>query len=158
MFWSFISQVRHTQVKSATDGLTMPPRLTRPCNHPGCPNLITEGSYCPEHQKELKRVQKREQRARPGYDDSFYSSTNWKKLRRIVLARQPLCADPFGVHKARGRTEPTAEADHIVPTSKGGSLRSMDNLQGLCKSCHSRKTAQEVWGKDKKPEGRVLTH
>ena len=39
------------------------------------------------------------------------------------------------------------EVDHIVPKSAGGT-DAMDNLQALCKSCHSRKTAKEGrWGK-----------
>jgi 5-methylcytosine-specific restriction enzyme A len=128
-------------------GDPMPGPITRPCAHPGCPKLITEGSYCPEHRKARKRTQKREQRARPGFDDSFYGSANWKKIRRMVLARQPLCADPYGVHEAEGRAVPATEVDHIVPIAAGGPPRSLDNLQSLCKRCHSQKTAGEVFHK-----------
>jgi len=49
--------------------------------------------------------------------------------------------------KADGCNEWATEVDHIKPTRNGGSDRP-DNLQGLCKSCHSRKTALEDgrWG------------
>jgi len=50
----------------------------------------------------------------------------------MVLARDPLC----------NCNQPATEVDHIVPKSAGGS-DSMENLQGLCKPCHSRKTAYE---------------
>jgi len=35
------------------------------------------------------------------------------------------------------------EVDHIIPRQDGGD-NSRENLQSLCKSCHSRKTAKEI--------------
>jgi len=60
-----------------------------------------------------------------------------RRWRAMILARDPLC-----VHcRERGRTTPATEADHIVPLRRGGGW-SLENGQGLCKSCHSRRTAR----------------
>lgn len=64
---------------------------------------------------------------------------NWEKLRRVVLERDPVC-------KACD-LELSNEVDHLLPLERGGS-NELDNLQGLDKSCHSRKTALEQRIKD----------
>jgi len=58
----------------------------------------------------------------------------------MVLARNPLCADPIGYHAVDGRIEIATHVDHVVPRSAGGT-DAWSNLQPLCASCHSRKTA-----------------
>jgi 5-methylcytosine-specific restriction protein A len=63
----------------------------------------------------------------------------------MVLNSHPLCADPFGLHSEQGEVVAAEEVDHIVPLSEGGN-NSLDNLQALCKSCHSRKTVLENGG------------
>lgn len=63
----------------------------------------------------------------------------WRRLARMQLMRQPLCADPFGVHA--GRPVRGAHVDHIVPRQAGGT-DALENLQTLCASCHSRKTVR----------------
>ena len=62
----------------------------------------------------------------------------WRRLRRMVLARQPLC----GVCLAHGYHVAASQVDHIVPLSAGGS-NSMANLQGLCAMHHSQKTGRQ---------------
>jgi len=115
-------------------------RPARPCSHPRCPNKAKQGSArCEMHHKQTKRDEKRRQRAQPGYDDSFYSSTRWRKARRIQLAKQPLCEDCL----ERGTTTPAEEVDHIIPIAEDGALFDPKNHRSLCKSCHSRKTAGE---------------
>ena len=52
--------------------------------------------------------------------DKFYQSKEWK---------------------ACGK--PTEIIDHIVPIEYGGAALNLDNLQGLCRSCHNKKTAQD---------------
>jgi len=51
---------------------------------------------------------------------------------------------------AEGRTEAATDVDHITAWQKGATIeerqrlfRSADNLQSLCKSHHSKKTAAE---------------
>ena len=71
--------------------------------------------------------------SRRGYD------RKWMRLRRWFLARHPLCAHCL----QRGFTTPATEVDHIKPLRDGGARLDQTNLQALCKSCHSRKTARE---------------
>ena len=59
----------------------------------------------------------------------------WQRLRMMVLRRDPICTVP-------GCLQSSTDADHIVPKRDGGT-DSMDNLQGLCKRHHSRKTRLE---------------
>ena len=121
----------------------MPKRAPHPCSVRGCPDLVHDGGrYCLQH---APLVWREHDRGRPSSAVRGYGY-RWRKLRRMVLARDPLCADPFGEH---GNIKvPATEVDHIVPLSQGGGA-SPDNLQALCKSCHSRKTAAEDggWGR-----------
>lgn len=100
------------------------------CRRPGCPALSNGSGFCKEHAELQGRV-----------DYSFKGSRRdrgyppgWEKLRLRILARDPLCRAMCGAL--------SSEADHIRPLERGGSNRD-DNLQGLCKSCHSRKTVLE---------------
>lgn len=118
----------------------MPRSAARPCRRPGCPNLTREGRYCAEHRRERQEDYEanRPSSSARGYD------ARWQRLRKMVLARDPLCSDPFGVH---GDTAvPATDVDHIVPRSQGGT-DDESNLQTLCHACHSRKTVQDGrWG------------
>ena len=68
----------------------------------------------------------------------------WRRVRRYVLAKEPLCR----LCRVRNPDcpNPAEEVDHIVPRSKGGPLFDPSNLQPLCKECHYRKTSKEVAG------------
>ncbi|MCB0080444.1 MAG: HNH endonuclease [Caldilineaceae bacterium] len=55
----------------------------------------------------------------------------------MQLRREPLCRHC----RERGQTTAATEVDHIKARRDGGS-DAFDNLQSLCKSCHSRKTAR----------------
>jgi 5-methylcytosine-specific restriction enzyme A len=87
--------------------------------------------------------------SRPSASGRGYNR-RWRRLRLMVLARQPLCADPFGFHAADRRVEVATHVDHIVPKSRGGK-DALDNLQALCASCHSRKTAEADGGFGREP-------
>ena len=58
-----------------------------------------------------------------------------KRLRQVILSRDPWCK--------LCDIAPSNEMDHIVPLSRGGT-NDDDNLQGVCKRCHSKKTMKEL--------------
>ena len=75
-------------------------------------------------------------RARGTAHQRGYGAT-WRRLRKMVLARQPVCAT-FDCH------QPSKDVHHLIPKPKGDD--SITNLQGLCHECHARITAGEGGG------------
>ena len=79
--------------------------------------------------------------------DGFYQTARWRKLRHYVLSREPLCRDPFGEHAEWSEVVVATEVDHIVPRRVRPDLElAIENLQALCKRCHSRKTMADSQG------------
>jgi 5-methylcytosine-specific restriction protein A len=72
------------------------------------------------------------------------NTARWRKLRAMVLARHPLCADPYGVHAATGVLPLTEDVDHIQGVwAAPERVFDVENLQGLCRMCHARKSGSE---------------
>lgn len=119
----------------------MAQRALRPCGWPGCIELIRSGRFCPGHAASSNRAydSQRGSGAARGY------GARWRRLRLLVLRAHPLCADPYGDHD--GRAVAATDVDHILARRSGGD-DSLGNLQALCHSCHSKKTAMEDgrWG------------
>lgn len=78
----------------------------------------------------------------------------WQTLSRAMLRAQPVChCDRVRVWfegavkevamAPEGKVAPAQHCDHIRPLNMGGT-NSTGNLQTLCHSCHSKKTAK--WG------------
>jgi 5-methylcytosine-specific restriction protein A len=67
----------------------------------------------------------------------------WKQLRAAQLWREPLCRHC----QEQGRITAATDVDHIEP-HKGNLVLfyAPANLQSLCHSCHSAKTAKEDGG------------
>jgi len=59
----------------------------------------------------------------------------WRRLRARVLLEEPTCRGYLVAC-----SNPSQEVDHIRPRLLGGT-NERDNLQGLCGSCHRRKTS-----------------
>jgi hypothetical protein len=71
--------------------------------------------------------------------EKWYHRAHWKRLRTLVLARYPACCM---CHYAASTV-----ADHIKPHQGIWELFcALENLQGLCGPCHSKKTAIEDGG------------
>jgi 5-methylcytosine-specific restriction protein A len=112
----------------------MPGAIKRLCRKCGCGNTTTE-TYCVEHQRVRDNgIRLRATRQERGYD------SRWQKFRQWFLAKHPLCVDCL----RGGRCVEATEVDHIVALRRGGDKYALENLQPLCKPCHSRKTAQEM--------------
>jgi len=111
----------------------MPHRPASPCTAPGCPR-VSFTRRCLEH----TRLERREYHLQHPDRNRAYGAS-WRKLRAAVLRDEPSC---------RQCGDPSTDIDHIVPLRRGGS-HSRENLQGLCHSCHSRKTVVEDggWGR-----------
>ena len=69
----------------------------------------------------------------------FYNTKAWRETRRDVLERHLGCEQCARL----GLLTPATEVDHIVPLSRGGDPYALDNLQALCRPCHSRKTRRD---------------
>ncbi len=118
------------------------------CVTGGCDDLAIAGrSHCPDHWEQRQaRIAESKAQAQRGEDAQahrrLYASAAWKKAAKGFLAKHPLCADCAGL----GLVVPASEVDHIDP-HKGDRAKfwSRANWQPLCKPCHSRKTAREVF-------------
>ncbi len=106
----------------------MPYRQKKACGISDCPTLINIGEkYCKEHMYKKKG-------GGGNLDKGLYYSARWKRLRIMILRRDPICKDCS--------SQASTTVDHIIPVSQGGT-DDMDNLQGLCEKCHNRKSAKE---------------
>lgn len=127
-------------------------RPGHPCKSPGCPSIVAAGGggYCADHARDNTRGrlydEQRASSAQRGY------GRRHQRLRRMFLAANPICVDPENRH--RGEVRASTDMDHIIPKSKGGTDK-WDNLQALCHSCHSAKTAVQSsrWGKGDRISG-----
>jgi 5-methylcytosine-specific restriction protein A len=120
----------------------MPPRALRHCSSPGC-RVLVQGGKCPRHQaqadaQEAKRKAAYEARRPPRSVPTW--DPRWKALRAAHLAAHPICVG-FGSSRERCSSRATI-ADHVVP-ERVAPERALDpgNIEGLCASCHGRKTA-----------------
>lgn len=110
----------------------------RPCRKSGC-NVLTSDTYCEQHKKERQTMQNayRKTAHERGY------TSKWSKASKGYLLINPWCTECLKL----GRYEAATETDHIIP-HKGDMKLFWDknNWQGLCHSCHSKKTAKEDGG------------
>src|SRR5712692_5861146 len=122
----------------------MPSRPKRPCYQPGCGQLIDPSDrLCFKHRRQVNQSRKTT-KAR-GYHG------NWERIRARRLREEPLCRECL---KA-GRTTAANEVDHIIPRARGGTDAD-DNLQSLCKPCHSTKTIRENLNARARVRGRTV--
>jgi Restriction endonuclease len=112
----------------------MPRKPKSPCSHPTCPNLV-ETKFCVEHQKQENKHYEKYSRS-PEVRKRYGSA--WRKIRARFVKDNPLCVKCLEF----GKLTPVEEVHHILPLSKGGT-HDVSNLMSLCKSCHSKISADE---------------
>lgn len=118
------------------------------CCAPGCEDLAEPGGArcadCRAEQDARRADQRAAAQATPHASAAraLYADPRWRRAAASFLKRHPVCADCASL----GRIEPATDVDHIEP-HKGDRALFWDrsNWQALCHSCHSRKTAREVW-------------
>ncbi len=132
----------------------MPYRLKRKCNQFGCKTLTTQ-SYCSKHEKPRRSwTQPNKRRDRTPEGKKIYDE-QWRKLRNAFLAEpdNALCKECY----IRGVITEATDVDHVIPIVERPDLKyDADNLQPLCKSCHSRKTCYEFNTKKKESKRKPL--
>lgn len=107
-------------------------RALKVCPTLGCVNILENGQRLCNDCKALPT------KTYKTYDDTRLSSSrrgydaNWRKIRDTHLRENPFCI-------ICGKA--ASHIDHIIPRASGGT-DDWDNLQSLCHSHHSRKTAQ----------------
>ena|ERR1700687_160144 len=110
----------------------MPMSPGRLCRYRNCSEIVHPPEYlCATH----KKVRGQQDRKRRGSSSQRGYDARHRRWRKMVLARHPVCND---CHMAI-----STHADHIIPLSKGGTWH-LSNGQGLCASCHNKKTALQV--------------
>src|SRR5581483_906777 len=123
----------------------MPIAPLKICSQPACGKL-TAGRFCIEHQLENHSVEaaRAYDRHRNANDPSrkLYDGLRWIALAAHVRREQPLCAacgfraSKDVDHKIKARDWVAAHNNRI------NSFYDRENLQALCRSCHSAKTAR----------------
>lgn len=109
----------------------MPRRPPKYCRKAGCNGLARDGKqWCGDCLANDQGAYNK-----PPGEDGY--GKDWKRLRLLVLEDQPYCA-AFRCCAA------AVDVDHILPKRKGGT-DARSNLQGLCRSCHSKKTQEEKY-------------
>jgi 5-methylcytosine-specific restriction protein A len=111
----------------------MPMRPPHPCNHQGCQRLA-RARYCPEHARQAEQDY---QRQRGTAAERGYTST-WAKVRRMKLARAPLCERC----QEQGRDVAAVLVHHRDRNARNNTA---ENLQCVCDACHDAIHQDERW-------------
>lgn len=123
----------------------------RPCRKHGCGKPTRNKSgYCDAHEESERKAQPSgSYAARNGF-----SKAQWDHVRRAHLQVEPLCR----TCKSNDKNVSASHVDHIRAHHGDPNLFwDETNLQSLCHSCHSRKTAAHDGGFGNTPHmnGRV---
>ncbi len=110
----------------------MPQAASRPCTHPGCGALVSDGSgRCARHRRPAW--------SKPAGATKRVTGRKLQRKRSELFARSPLCS----MCSERGRVTLATVRDHKTPLAEGGADDD-SNVQGLCDACHEEKTLAEA--------------
>jgi 5-methylcytosine-specific restriction protein A len=116
----------------------MPALPAKPCRKAGCNTLTRDPSgHCDRHQGEAKPGSFADKRR--GTAASRGYGYDWQKRRQRVMQRDSGLCQPC---LKAGRVSVATDVDHIKPRSEQGTDDD-DNLQAICRACHTAKTATE---------------
>lgn len=119
----------------------------RPCKYPGC-RALTRSGYCDSHQP--KRTSDRSEEAKSWH--WMYSTPEWRDdLRPAQLLKAPFCEECAKRNLRVWATDVDHRVDH---KGSWAVFTDRSNLRSLCHSCHSRKTAKDLWQKSKQAKRR----
>lgn len=107
--------------------------LGKPCKEPRCPNIVTgAGRYCQQHAgQDIPWDGARRQRLR------LYGSARWQRLRKIKLAKNPMCEIC--------NRQLAVQVHHLLKARDNPEQQfNMSNLQSVCLLCHARETQKET--------------
>jgi 5-methylcytosine-specific restriction protein A len=122
----------------------MPTRAPRPCLHPGCPAMASEGSpYCQAHVRpktsgaDYDRTRRKDDPAL-SLAASIRSSARWQRLRAYHRRLAPLCVLC---------SHPATQTHHVEAIGARPDLAfRLENLAALCSRCHARVERMERSG------------
>ena len=110
----------------------MPKMPPKPCTQARCTKYATKSGRCDEHKRE-SWVHNGKSASERGY------GADWRKIRKRILIRDDyLCQEC----KRNGVITNGTMVDHIINKANGGTNRD-DNLECICKKCHTVKTKIE---------------
>lgn len=129
---------------ASQEGMPEVPRPGQPCLQSGCPHPASSRGRCDQHARAKARAI---DRRRPNSRDRGHTP-QWAAFRRRYLAENPWCAcTADDCHGTQECTRDAHDLDHLDGTGRTGpNAYEPTNLQGLCKSCHSRKTVRHDGG------------
>jgi len=116
----------------------MPIAPRRPCLQPGC-GALGNTPYCEKHTIQKKEEVRIKDRYRGSAASRGYTH-EWNKFSKRYREQNPLCV----MCEKEGKLVLAQCVDHIIPHKGDQKLFwDLNNLQSLCHSHHSEKTARE---------------
>lgn len=89
--------------------------------------------------------------------EPFYHTARWREIRKAFFLGTTTLEDGRIVPNSiclecykQDKITPSNTVDHINRIKSGGDAYDLNNMQGLCRACHDRKSSKE--GLDKKME------
>lgn len=112
------------------------PRAPQRCS-PSCSNRVTHKGKCADHQPQRIPWLKNEENSRPDRKKALSS----RQKRRVLFRDNDFNGGcQLRLDKCTGLA---TEVDHKVPAWYSGEEATDDELQGVCKSCHLKKSSFE---------------